>query len=99
MLDLIFAALAVLPPAPQEPGTPAPTKPPHLYRQYRQPTNVAAGPPKTARVIIRVPHSEWGTAGHAWPVTITVDGRGREQDLILKEILERLGEKPVPPRP
>lgn len=78
---------------------PVPTKLPHLYRQYRQPANVVAGPPKTSWVIIRVPHGEWGTAGRPWPVTITVEGRGQDQDLILKEILERLGEKPVPSKP
>lgn len=99
MLALIVAALASLPLAPEGPGEPGPTKPPHLNRRYRQLTTVDAGQEKTSWVVIRVPHGEWGTAGRPHPVTITVHGQGPEPDLILKEILERLGEKPVPPRP
>ena len=99
MLALFFAALAAAPAAPREPGAPAPTTLPHLYREYRQPVKVDTGPPKTVWTIIRMPHAEEGTAGRPWPVTITVHGRGKEPDLILKEILERLGEKPVPPKP
>jgi hypothetical protein len=62
-----------------------------------QPAVTPEPPRKSSALIFRSPEVEGGYHGLPSVVEITVSGK--DSDLVLKQILERLGEKPLASKP